>query len=147
MIIHKGDIVKNVKQGYILQQVNCMGVMGSGVAKAIRAEYPKVYTQYRVFWNNQDKLSDLMGAAQTVKVSDELEVVNLFGQYSYGQNIQHTDYDSLKSALYEFNKFRDISKPIHHPMIGAGLGAGDWNIISAMIEEILGTETNLWVLE
>ena len=33
-------------QKCIAHQVNCQGVMGSGVAKAIKNEYPKVYKEY-----------------------------------------------------------------------------------------------------
>ena len=38
----KGDIL-NVTEGIIVQQVNCFGVMGAGLAKQIRDKWPSVY--------------------------------------------------------------------------------------------------------
>ena len=51
MIKYKiGDLL-TAPQKCIAHQVNCQGVMGSGVAKAIRNEYPKVYKEYKEFSN------------------------------------------------------------------------------------------------
>ena len=40
------DITKS-NADYICHQVNCQGVMGSGVAKAIRDKWPQVYEEYK----------------------------------------------------------------------------------------------------
>ena len=40
-----GDIT-NSKANYICHQVNCQGAMNSGVAKAIREKWPRVYKAY-----------------------------------------------------------------------------------------------------
>lgn len=42
----KGDIFESGAQ-VILHQVNCQGVMGSGVAKQVREKYPIVFEYYK----------------------------------------------------------------------------------------------------
>ena len=46
-----GDIFE-CNDDAILHQVNCQGVMGSGVAKQVRERYPYVYKQYRQLCEN-----------------------------------------------------------------------------------------------
>ena len=47
MIKHiKRDIFKSGAD-LICHQVNCQGVMGSGIAKQVREKYPKVYKEYK----------------------------------------------------------------------------------------------------
>ena len=40
---------------YICHQVNCMGRMNSGVAKAIRERWPIVFTTYQAHYNQNTK--------------------------------------------------------------------------------------------
>jgi len=152
MQVKQGCVVENVKKGFILQQVNCKGVMNSGVAKVIREAYPEVYTVYK---NRFGFRSIPLGEFQVIAVNGPgLCVVNLFGQYSYGKSGQHTDYNALERSLQGFSDWladphiqehTGLNPEIHHPKIGAGLGGGDWDKIKAMIEKHLG-ETTLWVL-
>lgn len=44
--IIEGNIV-NAKTDFIIHQVNCQGVMGSGVAKALRDYDEGIYKHYR----------------------------------------------------------------------------------------------------
>ena len=47
MVTYKyGDITESGAD-IICHQVNCMGAMNSGVAKAIRKKWPQVYNEYR----------------------------------------------------------------------------------------------------
>ena len=150
MQVKQGCIVENVKKGFILQQVNCKGVMNSGVAKVIRVAYPVVFEEYK----KRFVLRGVpLGEFQVIEVQPDLYVVNLFGQDTYGKYGQHTNYIALEQALCSFSEWlfqyqlniEGGCDSIHHPKIGAGLGGGDWNKIEAMIEEHLG-ETTLWVL-
>ena len=149
MQVKQGCIVENVKKGFILQQVNCKGVMNSGVAKVIREAYPVVFEEYK----KRFVLRGVhLGEFQVIEVQPDLYVVNLFGQDTYGKYGQHTDYIALEQSLRGFSDWMffyteqiEPNPEIHHPKIGAGLGGGDWNKIKAMIEKHLG-ETTLWVL-
>ena len=41
-----GDLMQ-ATEDIIVHQVNCKGVMGSGVAKQIKANFPEVFNEYR----------------------------------------------------------------------------------------------------
>ncbi len=69
-----GDIVqkqKELKLDYICHQVNCQGAMNSGVAKAIRTEYPIVYENYIKKYDETDRKELLLGDIQIVPLYDD----------------------------------------------------------------------------
>lgn len=136
----KGDMVESTCRVFC-QQVNCKGVMGSGLAKQIREYYPEVYHEYKRFCDNGDAR---LGEIQFVRTHDYRICVNMFSQYSYGRNARYTNYDAFKKCLDKLTeKFREapskteIVFPYH---IGCGYGGGDWdtilNMLSAFSETI-----------
>lgn len=132
----KGDLL-NAEQNIIVHQVNCQGVMGSGVAKAIRAKYPEAYRRYFQMYRASfdSRFSDpLLGQAQLITIDDKT-IVNLFGQDNYlPRGITHTSYDAL---VIGFNEIKSSTKEdLAMPKIGCGLGGGDWKIVSAIIESV-----------
>ena len=59
--IKKGDVLRS-RAMYICHQVNCMGVMGAGIAKQIKAMYPEVYEEYkRVCNEHRRNPAELLG--------------------------------------------------------------------------------------
>ena len=137
----------------VLQQVNCQGVMGSGVAAEIRRVFPEVFYQYKRLVDERDMLlptSQLLGKLQVVEVMPNKYVANLFGQDFFGRDgTQYTSYEALDRALQSLAQWvvahnLDVAE-IHHPLFGAGLGGGSWQIIRGLIEANLGTGTTLWV--
>ena len=139
-----GDILE-AEEDIICQQVNCMGVMGSGLAKQIKKKYPKVYENYHYICEEAlRKKENLLGKViWGVLTGDDKVIANLCGQYNYGRDKQHTYYPALDSALRHL--FRAVTSPnstmkdmtVGIPYgIGCGLGGGDWNLVYEMIEEI-----------
>ena len=110
------------KEDYICHQVNCQGVMGSGVAKAIRDEWPEVFTEYRSYIDMC--FGTPLGSVCYAPINNSNQVVaNMFAQSSYGYDgKRYTSYDAF------CNPYR----------IGSDRGGANWNIIYAMICEILG---------
>ena len=137
--IVEGSIL-NAVEDIICQQVNCQGVMGAGLAKQIRDKYPAVYTSYKKFcdgYNYNDRMT-LLGQIQTTMVSDGKIIANLFGQYNYGRDKQHTEYNALTGCLeqiLELAKLFNDSIAIPYNL-GCGLAGGDWSIVYAIIEEV-----------
>lgn len=126
----------------ILHQVNCQGVMGSGIAKQIRYKYPNVYYYYKKMCNTHRNSVEMLGTNQYVYVEStvthkQIAIVNMFAQYRYGYVGRHIDYEALKMCLREINK-SCAGKRIAIPyFIGCGLGGGDWNIVHKIIEDEL----------
>lgn len=136
-----GDLLTSKSQ-VIAHQVNCQGVMGSGIAKQIKREYPEVYNSYVEFVQQQKTLSEhspkLLGRAQLVPTKD-FYVANLFGQNGYGTHKRMTNYEAIYNALDDLhdqmisNNLTSVSFP--HKM-SCGLAGGDWNIVCTMIDSI-----------
>ena len=147
----RGNLLDEVKTGIILQQVNAQGVMGSGFAKQIRQKWPTVWEVYsnNVTGGSETYTSQSMGMVIPVMVEPGLFVVNLVAQQFYGKDFKrYTSYDALDNCLRTVAKFNKTDNlPIHHPLIGCGLGGGDWDIVLTIIERHLGLETTLWTLD
>lgn len=136
MVKHiKGDIFQS-NADVILHQVNCQGVMGSGIAKQVREKYPVVYKTYKELCN-QDTPKNLLGIAQPVKANDKTIIVNIFAQENFGYDGKcYTDYDALRKGfetVRDNNKDDSIAIPY---LMGCHRGGGDWNKVYSMIEEI-----------
>ena len=105
--IKKGDILLG-GDNVIAHQVNCLGVMGSGVALAIKNKYPRVYSEYVDFCKQEErKGNELLGNVQLVEIpNDNLFVANLFGQLKFSSEpgVRSTSYDAIYESM---SKLRD----------------------------------------
>lgn len=133
---------------YICHQVNCQGRMRSGIAKQIRERWPIVYQKYE-YQCEMFSPEELLGTFDIVNVDDGRMVVNIFGQLNYGYDgKQYTDYKAFRRALTIFSYLPPKGATIGFPKnIGCGLGGGDWEVISALIEDILGKDFNVYIYE
>jgi O-acetyl-ADP-ribose deacetylase (regulator of RNase III) len=143
MEILNGDILE-CSEDIIVHQTNCMGVMGSGLAKQIKENFPDVFKGYYHFCKT-NKAEDILGSALICE--DRKYIANVFGQCNYGTDKRYTDYNALKSALNEvrdFAKEKGLSVAIPYKL-GCGLAGGDWNIVFEMITDIFAdVPTNIY---
>ena len=132
MNIIKKDLL-SVEKGIICHQVNAQRTMGSGIAKAIRDKWPHVYEEYREFKKDSPDFCRL-GGIQFVKINEQLEVCNIFGQLYYGTDgKRYTDYGALKEAFVSLRGM--TANQVYFPMkFGSDRGGADWNIVSQMID-------------
>ena len=149
----KGNLL-DTNCDYICHQVNCMGKMNSGVAKAIREKWPVVYKKYSELcesWHawahalcseeNPDVCvaKALLGQIQMVQVENNKAVINLFGQGTFGYDgKRYTSYDAFWLCLGEIRKIVPKECSIAFPKyIGSCRGGANWNVIKTMITEAL----------
>ena len=134
-----GDLIKMGREGkfdIIVHGCNCMGAMGSGIAKQIRSEFPSAYEIDQIT-ESGDKSK--LGTYTSVRVN-ELRVVNAYTQYNYGPKSGPdggcpVDYDAINSVMVKLiNDFPNARIGI--PKIGAGLAGGDWAKIENIIDAI-----------
>ena len=129
----KGDLLETEITN-IIHGCNSRGVMGSGVAKAIRAKYPRAYQDYVDMYDNVGlELGDMPISTQP----DGRVIYNAITQKEYGRDSSrvYVSYWAIAEVFRRIDK-SNISE-IAMPMIGAGLANGDWNVISAIIENTL----------
>ena len=137
--IKSGNII-NAAEDIICHQVNCLGIMGGGLALQIKNKYPEVFKAYKEFCPRQ-KTEQMLGQTQIVACHDGKYIANIFGQNECGWGKQQTDYDALAqgfnrlfSAVTNDSKYSDKSIAIPYG-IGCGLGGGDWNEVLKIIEK------------
>ena len=134
IIYKQGDVLSGPEK-YILHGCNAQGVMGSGIAKAIRSKWPEVYDRYHEAYQAR-RLS--LGSVVPIVVGGKT-VFNCITQKYYGRdkNIVYVDYKAVESCM---NIVSDILKDeqgacVAMPLIGCGLANGDWNIVEAIIDK------------
>jgi O-acetyl-ADP-ribose deacetylase (regulator of RNase III) len=115
---------------FIAHGCNAQGVMGSGVAKAIRTAWPIAYSTYLEYYKTHGlRVGDVIWADVDCKY-----IANCITQKKYGYDgSKFVDYDAIRVCMKKVNL--ELTTDLALPRIGAGLGGGDWNIISSIIED------------
>lgn len=135
----KGNLLDSHAE-IIIHQVNCQGVMGSGVAKAIKEKWPIVFERYRRLYEiSKDNDEPPLGTTQVVQVNDNQSVINMFAQDNYGYDGgRYTSYDAIDECLLAVadycrkNNLKSIALPYH---MSCDRGGANWNIIMEMIKQ------------
>ena len=126
-----GDVTK-AREEMIVHGCNDQGVMGGGVALAIRAAYPEAYTHYRSLYEGPGlKLGSLYVCSSRGKL-----IGNAITQEFFGTDRRHVDYHAVIEVGVRLNEYARLHgiKRVALPRIGAGLAGGDWSILSKLIE-------------
>lgn len=155
--IVEGSLLDSNAQ-YICHQVNCQGKMNSGIAKAIREKWPRVYENYRAKFEAVNDYTQFLSDIQIVALYDDYYttnkhqyVINMFSQYAYGYDgKRYTSYDAFWVCLHNIKTTCQKGSTIAFPYgIGCVRGGANWNIIYKMIEEVLGQdyEVEIWRLD
>jgi O-acetyl-ADP-ribose deacetylase (regulator of RNase III) len=146
----------------IVHQVNCMGVMGSGVAKQVRDRFPSVFIAYHHAVKTLDH--NCLGGCLVVEAKENtgLRIANLFGQYYYRgfkeddlylvdefwkqpeidkqtvKAIRFTNYEAFWKGLIRLKEeLRDDETKIAFPYkIGSDRGGADWEVLKEMIKSV-----------
>ena len=147
LLDHFGDLAKpNVSA--IAHVCNCMGVMGSGVALAVRTRYPEAFAAYKKA--EKDFFFGLkLGTISVAKIRNDKRIYNLHAQGSFGNDGQrYLDYEALYKSLdlvcddMNFEGLKTLGIPYK---MGSDRAGGNWNIVLTMAYEIF-TPFNIEVI-
>lgn len=135
----------------IVHQVNAQGVMGGGIALAIKTKWPKVWDDYNTFVkpNQPDKGFSYMGKVIYTEVEPDLWIASIVGQQFYGRDKGqvYTSYEALEMGFHNVcNMALSGLIDVHYPLIGCGLANGDWTRVSRIIDVRL-VKINHWLWE
>lgn len=144
MIKFESRDITSVERGIIVQGCNAQGVMGSGVAKAIRAKWPGVFADYKKLCDSVDTPADLLGEVSLYSVPDlNLYVINGITQERYGTDKKvYASVPAIRSVLIwavveSAGLFPDQAIDIYLPRIGCGLGGLQWDLdVYPMLQEV-----------
>ena len=123
-----------------------VGVMGAGVALALKKKWPEVYTQYKKMEDrDQTGLKNRLGDNSYAKIDAHLVVVNMIGQdgtVSVNNPIP-VKYKALMSCMVGIVDYIGMIKTqtnnptvIHTCKFGSELAKGKWEFILELIREI-----------
>lgn len=117
----------------IIHQVNCKGVMGAGFAKQVKDKYPQLFKNYRERCMMFD-YTELLGTNYYYE-DENIIIVNMFSQNNYGTEARQTNYEAMATCLDKIRKMYPTQTIVAPYRIGCGLGGGDWNIVSKLLEK------------
>lgn len=142
--IIEGNLL-DVKTGVICHQVNCQGVMGSGIALQIKNRWPEVFNTYTAhvraaqpqeFRTYVRPGRSVLGEIDLVKVQDGLNVANIYGQDGYGMDgRRYTNYGAVAQAFARLKIQLGGYDMLYVPYnMGCDRGGADWGVYSEIIE-------------
>jgi O-acetyl-ADP-ribose deacetylase (regulator of RNase III) len=148
-----GDIT-TASVGIIVHGCNAQGVMGSGIALAVKNKYPAAFMDYKAFCTSAT-LDQRLGKTVFSEVNQGLTIANSITQLNFGKDgKKYVSYKAIQECFLSVAQ-RAVSDnhPVHYPIIGAGFGGGDWAIISEIIDTIFdcvayhNINRTLWIYE
>lgn len=151
MISYRSGNLLNSPDLVIVHGVNNRGVMNAGVAKDIRATWPKVYKDYIDIWNQRvyyDTIQEMLGTNIITETPDRI-IVSCVTQSTYGFKGKHVSYDAVDTCMKYLVPFLMAGQytSLSMPKIGAGLGGGCWEVIAAIINDRLKDfQVTVWEL-
>jgi O-acetyl-ADP-ribose deacetylase (regulator of RNase III) len=139
-IIYKKGNLLACEEMFILHGCNAQGVMGAGVALAIRKRYPSAYEAYREIFAQYGLHT---GGLITSIQPDNKIVFNGITQKWFGRDGKnYVSYDAVREVVKSVDHImRDYAiaegelPRVAMPKIGAGLAGGCWLTIQDILEE------------
>lgn len=137
------DVIKNVKSNAIIAHgVNCLGVMGAGIALQIKNTYPRAFKDYVDFIKSSEDSPLGCVSISCVDQENQLYIANCFTQENVGFRngkppATISDIGCSLGLAADFAYTMQLE--IWMPKIGCGLGGLDWERVKPIIEEISET--------
>lgn len=140
----------NATTDIIAHQVNCLGAMNSGVARAIRKSDPEIFRDYHNICLKYSP-DELIGNVRYFRTKNGRIIANLFAQKSYGYDgKQYTDVNMLKKCFENLRDFSEKHGKLSIAMpykIGCVRGGANWTEVYKIIDEVFKNyNIELWRL-
>jgi O-acetyl-ADP-ribose deacetylase (regulator of RNase III) len=139
----KGDILEADAEA-LVNTVNCVGVMGRGIALAFKHAYPANFKEYAAACKRGDVLPGRMLVHDTGQLHPRW-IVNFPTKRHWRGRSRLEDIRSGMDALVHEIRARDI-RSIAVPPLGSGLGGLDWPVVRRVIEDALSAVPDVEVL-
>ena len=121
----------------LINPVNCVGVMGKGLALQFRRAYPANYSAYAAACRHSDVRPGRMFVFETGATIGPRFIVNFPTKRHWKDSSRIEDIESGLRALVWEIATRGI-RSVALPALGCGLGGLDWSEVRERIESALG---------
>ena len=133
MIIYKQGNIFNSNAQVITNPVNCVGVMGKGLALEFKKRFPEMFLDYK----NKCTHNEVKVDQPYLWENNQIQILNFATKKHWKDS---SNLQDIKSGLRYIAKNYDemgISS-IALPPLGCGRGGLNWNDVKALINEVLG---------
>lgn len=133
MIQYSNHTIFNVESQTIVNTVNCVGVMGAGLALECKLRFPKMYQDYR---SRCKQKTVQLGKPYIYKESDDCWIVNFptKNHWKYPSKLEWIE----KGLEYFVNSYqKEGITSIAFPKLGCDRGGLDWNDVKTLMEKYL----------
>jgi len=130
-----------------INTVNCVGVMGAGVALAFKERFPEMFKAYKKECENKTVRPGEPHVWSDFYLYENLTIIN-FPTKDHWRN--PSKYEYIESGLVWLVKFlKDHGTvKVTMPALGCGHGGLDWNKVKSLIKKHLdGLEATIYVFE
>ncbi len=120
----------------IVNTVNCVGVMGRGIALQFKKSYPDNFNAYAEACKQKEVVPGKMFVFEMSSLTNPRYIINFPTKRHWRGKSSLEDVESGLEDLFRFindNKIRSIAIP----PLGSGLGGLDWNDVRHLIEKEL----------
>ena len=133
MIEYKtGDILREEAEA-IVNTVNCVGVMGRGIALQFKRAYPENFKAYAAACKREDVKPGQMFVFETGQLANPRYIINFPTKRHWRGKSRMEDIDAGLDALVDEIRARQI-RSIAVPPLGSGLGGLNWPEVRSRIE-------------
>jgi O-acetyl-ADP-ribose deacetylase (regulator of RNase III) len=136
-----GDLLE-APERVVAHGCNAKGVFALGVAGLVRRRWPEAFASYAEA-HAEGRL--VLGSVVWARSAVGKVVANCITQPTYGRTGLHVDYEAVRRCMEAIRHecrpggMAEGERSIAMPLIGAGLGGGDWRTIMGCIEAGLGS--------
>jgi hypothetical protein len=137
-ILNNTDIL-TVPFGKVIHFVNCKGVWGAGLAAQMKQVHPEAFEKYKKDLAKEKHPVFALGSISQCETKDgNKTIISCFTQYDTGVTSRKTEYSAVRSCFLTLSKTYGFGANVYIPYeAGCGLGGGDWEIVSKIIERYL----------
>lgn len=129
----------------LVNPVNCMGVMGKGLAKAIADRYPIILHPYKKACRSGDLMIGNIQVLDTLRDTPPFYIANLptKNHWKHPSELEYVISGTL--ALLEWLETHAMSNvtKVAVPALGCGLGGLNWEEVKPELKELFQVSTNI----
>src|SRR6266850_4231018 len=129
--LKRGDILE-AKADALVNTVNCVGVMGRGIALQFRKAFPENFKVYEAACERKEVEPGTMLVFETGRLTGPRYIINFPTKRHWKGKSRMEDIDAGLPALVEEIKKRGI-RSVAVPPLGCGLGGLNWNDVRPRI--------------
>jgi len=138
----KGNLLES-KAEALVNAVNCVGVMGAGIAKQFKEAYPEVFREYR----EKCRRGELRPGNVWAMRSGDKWIVHAATKGHWRARSYLGDVAWVLSHLRNFLQMAEV-KSMALPALGCGNGGLQWPVVKTLIaNEFLGVDADVEVYE